>query len=405
MSGSSATSKVSGMPIPAHVLPELVRDFNYFDLRGETDLWMHFKKLHDGPDLIWSPHLGGHWIPTRHKDIEYIFANDADFSNQVQSLPRNPIVIPLLEHDGERHTDFRHLLAPFFAARGIRRLEQFSRELTVSLIDGFYARGECDFVADFTQKMPIMILMSLLALPSEDTPYLLRISEDIVRSGDSAVQEAAFVRVFEYMSEKVIPARRANPGEDIFSAVIRGTVDGGRPVTDEELRGLGSLLIAAGLDTVAGMLGFVTLFLARSPAHRQQLIDNPDLINDALEELLRRHGIANVARIAVNDVELGGVTIKAGDCVLLSTSLAGIDERRYEDPMTVDFARADKKSLVFGRGPHQCIGSLLARTELRVFLREWLRRIPHFELKSGEQPVVVAGKANSVRYLPLVWKV
>ena len=403
MPGSTMTVDTSTASIPAHVPRELVRDFNYFDTRGEPDIWQHFRKLHEGPDLFWSPHLGGHWVPTRYKDIEAIFANDKDFSNEVQSLPRNPIVIPLLEHDGTMHTDFRRLLAPFFAAKGMRRLEQFSRELTVSLIEDFRARGECDFVAEFTQKMPIMILMSLIDLPMEDKPYLMQISEDIVRSGDSATQEAAFARVFEYMNSQ-IPKRRANPGDDIFSAVIRGTVEGGRPVTDEELRGLGSLLIAAGLDTVAGMLGFITLFLATHPSHRQQLVDDPALIDEGLEEMLRRYGIANVARIAVNDVQIGGVTIKAGDCVLLSTSTAGIDERRYPDPMTVDFARADKKSLVFGKGPHQCIGSLLARTELRVFLREWLARIPSFELKPGEQPVVVAGKANSVRYLPLVWQ-
>lgn len=392
------------MQVPEHVPPELVRDFNYFDLSDEADIYAGFERLHREPDIFWSTQLGGHWVVTRSEDIEAIFGNARDFSNEVQSLPRNPVVLPLLEFDGDIHRAFRHLLAPFFAPKNIQRLEKFSRELAVSLIEGFRARGECDFVAEFSQRMPIMILMSLLALPEEDTPYLLQISEDIVRSGDPAVQEAAFGRVFEYMATKVIPQRRANPGEDIFSAVIKGRVEG-RAVTDDELMRLGGLLIAAGLDTVAGMLGFVVMFLARNPAHRQQILDDRSLINEALEEIMRRHSIANVARIAVNDVELRGVTIKAGDCVLLSTSVAGIDDREYPDPMTVNFGRADKRSMVFGHGPHKCIGSLLARTELRVFLQEWLSRIPHFEIKPGETPVVVAGKANSVRYLPLQWRV
>jgi cytochrome P450 len=168
--------------------------------------------------------------------------------------------------------------------------------------------------------------------------------------------------------------------------------------------GLGTLLIAAGLDTVAGMLGFITLFLAQHAEHRRQLRDDPALINDALEELMRRHHLANISRLVARDTQLGGVQIKAGDCIFLPTSAAGIDERRYQDAMTVNFKRGDKKSLVFGRGPHQCIGSFLARTELRVFLQEWTQSIPDFEVKPGATPIASTGTSNSVRYLPLVWK-
>ena len=119
---------------------------------------------------------------------------------------------------------------------------------------------------------------------------------------------------------------------------------------------------------------------------------------------MRRHHVANVSRVATRDMEYKGVTIKEGDIVLTATSFAGVDEKHYPDAMTVDFDRADKKNLVFGRGPHQCIGSFLARTEIRVFLTEWLKRIPDFEVKQGETPVSLPGKANRVQYLPLTWK-
>lgn len=390
--------------LPANVPPELVRDYDYFDLAEQSDVYLHFKKLHDEPDLFYTPRNGGHWVVTRYEDMDAILSDAQRFSSKHQTLPKNPFVLPLIEYDGPIHADFRALLAPYFTPKSIGNLEKVSRDLTNSLIDGFLAQGECEFVRDFSQKMPIMILMSLLDLPAEDTPYLLKISEDIVRSGDPQTQQAAFARVFEYIATRVIPARRANPGNDIFSTVIKGQVEG-RAVTDEELMGLGSLLIAAGLDTVAGMLGFITLFLAQSPEHLQQLINEPQLLNDALEELMRRHHLANLARVATCDVNWKGVTIKAGDCILIPTSAAGLDERRYPDAMAVDFRRGDKKTLVFGRGPHQCIGSFLARTELRVFMQEWLRRIPQFEIKAGEKPVAVAGKANSVQYLPLTWSV
>lgn len=391
--------------IPAHVPAELVRDYNYLDMQGETDVYEHFRKLHAGPDIFYTPHHGGHWVVTRYADMEHIFTHAEDFSSRHMSVPKSPITIPLIEYDGAAHSDFRSVLAPFFTPKSIGNLEYASRELTISLIEDFRGRGECEFVSEFSQKMPIMILMRLLALDPADTPYLLQISEDIVRSGDPQKQADAFNRVAGYIAQQVIPARRANPGDDIFTAIVQARVDGGRPMSDMEIIGFGSLLIAAGLDTVASMLGFITKFLAEQPGHRRQLQEDPALINDALEEMMRRFHIANIGRVVARDIEYKGVLLKEGDCILTPTSAAGIDERRYPDPFTVDFKRGDKKTLVFGRGPHQCIGSFLARTELRVFLQEWLTRIPEFEIKAGEIPIEVPGKANGMRYLPLTWKV
>jgi cytochrome P450 len=391
--------------VPEHVPPGLIREFNFFDMAGETDVYRHFGQLHQGPDIFYSTALGGHWVLTRHADMEAVMNNPEIFSNRHQTIPPNPITLTLLEFDGELHKDFRKLLAPYFMPKKIEQLESMATRLTIELIDDFYHRGECDFVAEFTLKMPIIILMNLMGLPEEDTPHLIQISEDIVRSGQPEVQQAAFGRVFDYMANVILPARKARPGDDIFSTVMAGTVDGGRKVTDQEIINLGALLIAAGLDTVAGTLGFIGMFLAQSPGHRKQLVDNPDLTKNAVEEFLRRFSIPNVARVVTADTEVNGVQMKAGELVLIPLSCAGIDERRYEDPYTVDFNRPDKKAITFGRGPHQCIGALLARTELRVFLREWMKRIPDFSIKEGVQPIVVPGKANSVRYLPLVWHV
>jgi cytochrome P450 len=182
-------------------------------------------------------------------------------------------------------------------------------------------------------------------------------------------------------------------------------VDGGRSPTSEEILGLAALLVIGGLDTVASMLGFITQFLANNPAHRRRLIEDKAILGPAIEELIRRHHIANVARVAARDIEYKGITIKQGDIILIGTSFAGVDEKRYPDALSVDFDRADKKHTAFGRGPHQCIGSFLARTEIKVFLTEWLKRIPDFEIKPGATPIAQPGKANRVEYLPLVWPV
>jgi cytochrome P450 len=145
------------------------------------------------------------------------------------------------------------------------------------------------------------------------------------------------------------------------------------------------------------------LHLARAPEHQELLAAKPELMPQAIEELMRRHQIANVARLVAKDTVFKGVAMKEGDMVLTPTSMAGLDERRYPDPLKVDFAREDKRSLVFGKGPHQCIGAFLARTELRVFFTEWLKRVPHFRVAPGAAPIAVPGRANAVSYLPLAW--
>ena len=393
------------MQVPAHVPADLVRDFNYFDMRGETDLYQHFRKWQDGPDIFYSPHFGGHWVLTRYDDIEHVLNNAADFSSRYQTTPPNPSLVTMIEHDGQLHRDFRAILQPFFLPKNISELEKVATDLTISLIDGFYAKGECEFTSEFALKMPIIIVMSLCELPQEDTPYLLGIVEDITRSGSAEEQAEAFGKLFGYFGQKIIPARMANPGKDMISAIIQGKVDGGRSPTPEEILGLCGLLAIGGLDTVASMLGLIALFLANNPGHRRRLIEQPEILGPAIEEMMRRHHIANVARVVARDLEYKGVTFKQGDIILTATSFAGIDDRHFPDAMTVDFDRPDKKHLVFGRGPHQCIGSFLARTEIRVFLTEWLKRIPDFEVKAGEKPISQPGKANRVEYLPLTWKV
>jgi cytochrome P450 len=396
---------IIGSTIPSHVPADLVRDFDYADMRGGTDVYAHFASLHDGPDFFYTTHHGGHWVATRHSDMEAILLDNIAFSSRHQTVPPMPITLTLIEWDGELHAEARRVLSPFFSPKSVSNLEQVARDLTISLIDGFHDRGECDFIQDFALKMPIIIVMSLMGLPDEDTPYLMQISEDIVRSTDPEVQGAAFQRVFDYIANDVMPKRRAAPGSDIFSAILDARIDGGRPFTDAEIISFGAVLIAAGLDTVASTLGFLTSFLAENPDHRRALVADPSLINDALEEMMRRFHIANIARVVAHDMEYKGLTFKAGDRILIPTSAAGIDPQRYSDPFTVDFARGDKRTLQFGRGPHQCIGSFLARTELRVFLQEWLKRIPEFSVKAGETPIAVPGKANCQRYLPLVWPV
>jgi cytochrome P450 len=392
--------------IPAHVPPELVRDFDFLQSVVEGDLYDWWARLHDGPEIFFTPRHGGHWVTTRHDDIAHVLENHETFSSQQMTVPKGTQQFPSppIMYDPPLHTDFRRLLAPFFAPKSIGELEVKARDLSVRLIDQVVARGSCEFVSELSLAMPIGIFLGLVDLPESDRLELLAIAEKLVRGKTHEEQAQGFMQAYQYLGG-VFAERRENPGADILSYALQGRVEGGRPLTEMELLGLGALLLAGGLDTVAGMMGFIMLHLARTPEHQELLADNPEMMPQAIEELMRRHQSANIARLVVKDTVLKGVAMKEGDMVLTPTSMAGLDDRRYPDPMKIDFARADKRSLVFGKGPHQCIGAFLARTELRVFFTEWLKRVPRFAIAPGETPISVPGRGNTVSYLPLVWDV
>ena len=164
-------------------------------------------------------------------------------------------------------------------------------------------------------------------------------------------------------------------------------------------------VIFGGLDTVAASLSFVTRWLAEHPEERHQLAEQSRAHTQAEEEFYRRFGIPNTARVITKDFDYKGVPLKAGEQIMLPKVLHGLDERRYPDPLRVDFSRKRAAHAAFGDGPHRCPGSFLARLELRIFLEEWLARVPDFRIKPGAQPVTSSGMVNGVLSLPLTWEV
>lgn len=394
----------STFAIPGHVPAALVRDFDFLQPQVEGDLYDWWAALHDGPEIFYTPRHGGHWVTTRHDDIGHVLENWDTFSSQQMTVPKgtHQFPSPPIMYDPPLHTDFRKLLAPFFTPKSIGNLELKARDLSVQLIENVAVQGRCEFVSELSLEMPIGIFMGLVDLPEDDRLDLLKIAEKMARGRTHEEQAEGFMQSYQYLGE-VFARRRENPGDDILSYALKGTVEDGRPLTEMELLGLGALLLVGGLDTVAGMMGFIMLHLARAPEHQEMLAHNPELMPQAIEELMRRHQIANVARIVVKDTVLKGVVMKEGDMVLTPTSMAGLDDRRYPDPLKIDFARDDKRSLVFGKGPHQCVGAYLARTELRVFFTEWLKRVPRFRIAPGQTPLAVPGRANAMQFLPLVW--
>jgi len=390
---------------PEHVPADLVRDVDFYHLiHGEQDAQEAWRRVQvENPDIFWTPRNGGHWIATRAADMETIITDHERFSVRITVLPAQPrLHTSMLNMDPPQHTPFRRLITPAFLPKSVAALETKVRELARKLVDELEPRGECEFVADFAKVLPIVVFLGMVDLPVQDAPMLLPWAEDMVRGEHGKERAAAELNMSNYLATYV-DARIADPGDDLISFVANGMI-GDRKITREEVMATCSLLLFGGLDTVASILGFIARFLAMHPEHRHRLVAEPALIPHATEELMRRHGLPNQSRVLVSDLELNGVSLREGDIIQWPSCLYGLDDRLNPDPLTVDFDRpAPIRHGVFGSGAHTCPGAVLARREVRVFLEEWLPRIPDFWIKPGSKPKIATGPVNGVSELHLCW--
>ena len=356
------------------------------------------------PPLFWTRYNQGHWVATRQHLIEDILMRPDTFSSRAMRVPKesnpSPPILPLML-DPPRHIQYRKLLLSAMSPQAIRRMTPAVRALSIDLIEGLKPQGGCEFVRDFAQRMPIAIFLSMLDLPLDETPVIIEIVDRIIRPDVPETRLAGFDDLGRYTMAKVAE-RRARPGDDVISGLIAARIDGA-PLSDGDMQGLMPVLMLAGLDTVAGMLSFIALFLARNPAHRRRLAADPGLIPAAIEEFLRRMAMVNLTREVAKDVELGGVAMRAGDLVVVPLALANLAEERYPRPLEVDFDRPRPRHATFGAGPHVCMGAALARTEITIFLEEWLARIPEFGVAPDAALEVRVGAAAMIPALPLVW--
>ena len=396
-------------PIPAHVPADRVFDFDIYNPPGASeDFHLALKRLHEEgyPDIFWSPHNGGHWIAIRGEDIHKIFADHERFSSTVLTVPKSsapPVPLYPIFADPPLHTVYRTLINPSFSPKAVAGLETKARALAIKLVTELQPRGQCDFVVDFAQHLPIEVFMSIVDVPATDRKQLLEWADGMVRPKEPGDVHVTIGKIFAYAAQK-IAERRAHPGEDLITKLTRAEVNG-RPLTDQEIVGMVSLILIGGMDTVVTAMSFAALFLARSPEHRRQLIEQPKLIPKAVDELLRRFPIVNQGRCVRQDIEYKGVAMKAGDMIIMPTTLHGLDERAFPNPLEVDFNRPTPLHSTFGNGPHRCPGSNLGRTELRVFLEEWLKRIPEFGLQPGGKIEMRSGVNGTLYGLPLQWRV
>ncbi|MBV9840114.1 MAG: cytochrome P450 [Sphingomonadaceae bacterium] len=393
---------------PENVPPELVVDFDFFALGDkDEDIQLAFAALHDGPDIVWTPRNGGHWIATRAADFDVIQIDHEHFSHHNFNLPKNGIDATSLPLglDPPEHTPFRRLMMPAFMPKAVKALEGVARETARALVAKIAPQGRCEFIEEFAKILPINVFLGMVDLPLADRDMLLPWAEIAVRSPDIAQRADVHHKMQGYLG-RYVDARMAEPGDDIISMIAKGEIDG-RPITREEVLRMSTLLLFGGLDTVASQLGFIAHYLARHPKQRAELVGNPSLNQVACEELIRRFGLPNTARVLTTDYDYKGIRFRKGDMIQMPKCLYGLDDRVNTDPRTVDFHRKPStiKHAAFGAGPHTCPGAVLARREIMVFFDEWLPAIPDFELDPDDEVVMASGPVNGVLRLPLRWKV
>ncbi|MDT7560153.1 MAG: hypothetical protein QOI50_1687 [Pseudonocardiales bacterium] len=400
--------------VPAH----LVVDFDVYD----PSLTIPVDRMQEcaaelakiGP-LVYSTAHGGHWIVTRYDAVHDVLRKPEIFS----SYPNNLVdagagkFLPL-ELDPPEHTAFRAALQPLFSPTRMRELEVEIRRIVNELISEFAARGSAEYISEFAHELPTRVFLALMGWPLSDAPLFTEATEIALngRPGDTPEQanesrmQAAF-QMFGYFG-KVIAERRTGGADldDITSRVLRNKieVDGReRPLTDEELARMFFLLLIAGLHTVQGSLAWAVLHLSQNPDQRKLLVEDPGLVPAAVEEVLRYEAAVSMGRRAVADTEIGGVAVREGDQLLVMLCSANRDATQFHEPDAMRIDRTPNRHLTFGSGPHRCLGSHLARIELRIALEELHRRIPDYALDPNEPPTVLPSQVRGVARMPIVF--
>ena len=408
---SQTLSDGSSMSLPGHVPSELVTDYRYGQEPGfADDPQGEFARRLLGPRVIYAenPQHDGRpgWMITRYEDVRAVFQDGETFSSKAGANFQGFIgetwdMIPL-ELDGERHQKYRILLNPLFSPGKVNAMEQGVRELAISLIEAFEAKGECEFLEDFARPYPISIFLKLMDLPLDMRTTFLAWEYQVLHATDMDVRRDGLKKIINYL-RVAIEDRRKNLGDDLISFAIKARIDG-EPISEDDIMGVVFILYIGGLDTVVASLGFMFKYLADNPDQRRKLVENPALIPDAIDEMLRAFSTVNSSRLVTRDIEFAGVQMKAGDRVFLGTIAANRDPLEFPDPETVNFERPVNRHLTFAAGPHRCIGSHLARRELKIAFEEWLKRIPDFSIKPASEMPAHAGGVWGIENLPLTWR-
>jgi cytochrome P450 len=385
-----------------------------------------FQRLRDTDPISWTEERdgSGFWSVTRYDDIVALNRDFQTFTSrqgirlEEMDAEETEARRTMMEMDPPEHTRLRRLVQGGFTRRMVASYEDAIRVLAREVLDEAIPRRRFDLVTDVARQLPMRMLGRLLGAPEEDYAFLVDRGDAMIGNTDPEFTQhvvdrtdtdefrlmpfrsPAGIELFEY-AQRLADARRADPKDDVVTAMLSPTMDG-EPLTDLEFKNFFALMVAAGNDTTRYSLAGGILALLDHPDQLERLRDQPDLLPSAVEELLRWTSVTmHFRRTATRDVEVHGRTIREGDKVVLWWLSGDYDERRFVDPFTLDITRQPNEHLAFGRGgPHRCIGEWLARLEIRVTLEELLPRVADIEV-AGPIQRLRSNFISGIKHLPV----
>lgn len=344
--------------------------------------------------------VDGYWVITRFEDVRDVLQDAETFSSVDAQIPFVQMAEPLLptETDPPYTQKLRAALMPALTAKRVHALVGRMHEVSTQLIEGFRKDGHCNVVKQFSQVYPITVFIEFFGMNQDRREEFRQQAQTFQNFADKRAEAWANVRA---IVEEQLVLKRKEPADDLLSAVAQARID------DELLPmniavGLASAVFVGGLDTVASNLSWDLRFLATNPDYRRQLVENPGLIPNAVEEFLRMYSVANPMRRVTKDINFRGANMLAGDRVQLSCAAANRDVGVFGDK--VDFNRQVNPHIAFATGPHRCLGSHLARLEIAVALENWHKLIPDYRV-APEMEFAYHGPIFAMESLELEWEV
>jgi cytochrome P450 len=391
---------------------DFATDFDHTDPSWVQDPYPIYDDLRERCPVAHSDRYGGTWLPVRHADVSAIANDHEHFTSRSvvvaegrpgDDAPPAPIgVAPPITSDPPFHQLARRLLLPAFSPKAVAGLEEFTRSLCTRLLDDLGDFERIDGAIDYAQHIPVGVIARMLGFPPEDGDLFRDFVHTILEGVDQPVEEriASFEPIETYFIAQV-EDHRAHPRDDLTTFLMNVEVNGEK-LQDQHVFGTMLLLLAAGIDTTWSAIGASLWHLAQHDDDRRRLVADPSQLTVAIEELLRAYAPVTMARLVKEDFVFSGCPMKKDDWVLLSFPAANRDPDAFDYADEVVLDREVNRHLAFGLGIHRCVGSNLARMELRVALDCFLARVPEFSLADPQAVTWSRGQVRGPRTLPLL---
>jgi cytochrome P450 len=379
-----------------------------------------FKELRQGCPVHWTkeigefPEEGGFWSVTNAEDVHTVSRDWATYSSEAGGITVISNIFPLeltramfIGMDPPKHDRVKALFQAGFTPKRIAAHEQAIREIVCKTLDGLDGRETCDLVSDVAQPVVSRVIGSFMGIPEEDDATWARLMNSTLGAGDpdlnpagiEAVMEKEVPEIFERCG-RMIAARREHPTDDLTSVLVQAEIDGQKLEEHEIVMGF-FLLVAAGNDSTKATYCSGMRALMEDPEQRTLVLEDPELVPGVVEESLRMFpAFAHFRRTATKDTELGDKQIKAGERIVMWYASSNRDESRYEDPDRFDARRTTEHQAFGAGGRHFCLGTALARLELRILFEETLKRFPRMEIV-GKPLTVESAFLNQLKTLPV----